>query len=95
MSDSNDTASPQIIIYGTTWCGFCHTEKQYLDSKHIPYIEKDIEADEAAYKELMEKTGGNYAGVPMTDIGGEMILGYDRPKIDAAIASHGIMPVAA
>jgi glutaredoxin len=89
MNDS----TPKIIIYSTSWCGFCHTEKQYLDSRNIPYISKDIEIDPAAYKELMEKTGGNYAGVPMTDIGGDMILGYDRPKIDEAIQKHGITPV--
>jgi len=89
----SEAPTPQIIIYSTSWCGFCRTEKQYLDSKHIPYISKDIEEDAAAYKELMDKTGGNYAGVPMTDIGGDMVLGYDRPKIDAAIAKHGIVPV--
>jgi glutaredoxin len=90
MSDA--AATPQIIIYSTSWCGFCRTEKQYLDSKHIPYISKDIEEDEAAYKELMRKTNGSYAGVPMTDIGGDMILGYDRPKLDEAIEKHGIKP---
>ena len=91
MSDA--TTTPKIIIYSTSWCGFCRTEKQYLDSRKIPYISKDVEEDEAAYKELMEKTQGNYSGVPMTDIGGDMILGYDRQKIDEAIEKHGITPL--
>ncbi|EDK72528.1 glutaredoxin [candidate division TM7 genomosp. GTL1] len=86
-------SEPQIIIYSTSWCGFCRSEREYLDSKHIPYISKDVEADEAAYNELMGKTNGNYVGVPMTDIGGDMILGFDRPKIDHAIEEHGIKPV--
>lgn len=79
----------QITIYSTSWCGFCRSLKQYLDSKNISYVDKDIEKDEAAHKELLAKIGGNYqGGVPVTDIAGDIILGFDRPKIDAAIAAH-------
>ncbi len=80
----SETATPPVIIYSTTWCGFCRSEKQYLDSKNIPYIAKDIEEDETAHDELMEKLGGKdqFRGVPVTDIGGEIILGFDRPKIN-------------
>lgn len=85
----------QITIYSTTWCAFCKTEKQYLDKLGIAYVEKDIEADKAAYEELMTKNGGAFQGVPVTDIAGELVLGFDRAKIDAAIASHNIKPVAA
>lgn len=85
---ADDTKSP-VIIYSTTWCAFCKTEKQYLDSKGVPVEMKDVEADEAAYDELMGKIGGNFQGVPVTDIGGEIILGFDRPKIDAALKKSG------
>ncbi|HEX6257884.1 MAG TPA: glutaredoxin domain-containing protein [Candidatus Saccharimonadales bacterium] len=84
--------TPQIIIYSTSWCGFCHSEKQYLDRLGIPYIDKDVEQDEAAYTELMQKINGQYQGVPMTDIGGDMILGFDREAINEAIKRHGITP---
>lgn len=83
-------AEPKVIIYSTTWCGFCKSEKQYLDGKNVPYVDKDVEKDEAAQKELLEKLGGNFQGVPVTDIAGEMILGFDRPKIDAAIEKHDL-----
>lgn len=82
--------SPNIIVYSTAWCGFCRSLKQYLDSKNIAHIDKDVEADEAAYKELMGKIGGNYQGVPVTDINGQIILGFDRPKIDATLNAHNI-----
>ncbi len=85
----------QITIYSTTWCAFCKTEKQYLDKLGIAYTEKDIEADKAAYEELMAKNGGNFQGVPVTDIAGEIILGFDRAKIDATIKEKNIQPVAA
>lgn len=83
---TNHTPSAQpVIIYSTTWCGYCKMLKSYLASKGVTYIEKDIEIDEDAHKELMEKINGNYVGVPVTDINGEMILGFDRHKIDEAL----------
>ncbi len=81
-------AEPKVIVYSTTWCGFCRSEKQYLDSKNVTYIDKDVEKDEAAQKELLEKINGNFQGVPVTDIGGDIILGFDRPKIDEALKKH-------
>lgn len=89
----SDTAN--ITIYSTTWCAFCKTEKQYLDKLGIAYVEKDIEADKEAYEELMSKNGGAFQGVPVTDIAGDLILGFDRAKIDASIKAHNIQPVAA
>lgn len=91
MSDAN----AQITIYSTTWCAFCKTEKQYLDKLGIAYVEKDIEADKAAYEELMSKNGGAFQGVPVTDIAGSLVLGFDRTKIDSLIKEKNIQPVAA
>lgn len=88
----NDAA--KITIYSTTWCAFCKTEKQYLDRMGVPFIEKDIEADEAAHKELMEKIGGDFRGVPVTDIDGDLVLGFDRQKIDSLIREKGLAPAA-
>jgi glutaredoxin-like YruB-family protein len=85
----------QITIYSTTWCAFCKTEKQYLDKLGIGYVEKDIEADKVAYEELMQKNGGAFQGVPVTDIAGELVLGFDRAKIDSLIKSKGIVATAA
>ena len=91
----SDTATPQVTIYSTTWCAFCHTEAQWLDKLGIPYVKKDIEEDKEAYEELMKKSGGAYSGVPVTDIGGDLILGFDRPKLQDAMKAHNIEPVAA
>jgi glutaredoxin-like YruB-family protein len=84
----SDTA--QITIYSTTWCAFCKTEKQYLSKLGIPFVEKDIEADKEAYEELMAKSDGGYQGVPVTDIAGSLVLGFDRRKIDELIKEKGI-----
>lgn len=85
---SKDTA--QITIYKTPWCAFCHTEMQWLDKLGIPYIAKDVEEDKDAYDELIEKNGGSFSGVPVTDVAGDIVLGFDRPKLLAAMDKHGI-----
>ena len=90
MSDST-TAAPQVTVYSTSWCAFCHAEMQWLDHLGIPYVAKDIEADEAAMEELKAKNGGNFQGVPVTDINGELILGFDRPKLEDALRRNGLV----
>ena len=89
------TTDSKIIIYGTSWCAFCHTEMQWLDKLGIKYSYKDIEADKAAYDELMGKSNGDYRGVPISDVAGDLILGFDRPRLQDAIKKHDIQPVAA
>jgi glutaredoxin len=89
------TADPQVIIYRTSWCAFCHTEAQWLERLGIPFIEKDIEADAEANAELMKKINNDFRGVPVTDVAGDIILGFDRPKLQDAIKAHNIQPVAA
>lgn len=83
-------AKPQVTIYSTSWCGFCHSLEQYLDQKKVSYVTKDIEKDQSAYNELMEKIGGrdNFRGVPTSDVKGKIVLGFDRPKIDGALAEN-------
>lgn len=88
----SDSTAPKIIIYRTSWCAFCHTEMQWLDKLGIEYEAKDIEEDKAAYDELMGKIGGNFRGVPVTDVAGDIVLGFDRPKLQAAMAAHDIQP---
>lgn len=85
------TDASKVIIYSTTWCAFCKTEKQYLDKLGVSYSEKDIEADKDAYDELMAKNDGQFSGVPVTDIDGELVLGFDRAKIDGLLKTKGLV----
>ncbi len=73
-----------IIVYGAAWCAFCHMAKNYLDDKGIEYTYIDVDEDRNAAKHIVEKTG--QAGIPVIEINNEAIIGFDRPKIDAAIA---------
>jgi len=65
---------------------------QWLEKLGVDFVAKDIEADKAAYEELMSKNGGSFSGVPVTDIAGELVLGFDRPKLQAAMEKAGIKP---
>ncbi len=84
----------KVIIYSTTWCAFCKTEEQYLERLGVKYVKKDVEEDKEAYEELMRKNGGAFQGVPVTDIAGELVLGFDRAKIDATLKAKGLLAAA-
>lgn len=93
MSDqqTDDTTTPTVTVYSTPWCAFCRTEKQWLESLGVAFIAKDIEEDDSAKDELLGKLDGQFQGVPTTDIAGEMIIGFDRPKLQAALQKAGLV----
>lgn len=91
MSDT-DTNASKVTVYSTSWCAFCHTEMQWLDKLGVAYTVKDVEADEAAMEELKTKNGGSFQGVPVTDINGDIILGFNRPALQESLVKHGLQP---
>ena len=78
-----------VIIYSTNWCAYCKMARQYMSTKQVPVIEKNIEEDPAAHDELMQKIDGNFRGVPVIDIAGNIVLGFDRPTIDRQLKANG------
>lgn len=80
---------PTVIIYSTNWCAYCKMARQYMTGLDVPVEEKNIEEDEDAHKELMDKIGGNFRGVPVIDINGDIVLGFDRAKIDDSLKKFG------
>lgn len=78
-----NTDSKQIIVYSADWCAFCHAVKEYLDKLDIKYTEKNIEEKREYAEEAVTKSG--QMGIPVLDIDGQIIVGFDRPKIDAAL----------
>ncbi len=81
-------SKPKITIYSTTWCGFCKKEKEYLAEKGIAFEDVMVDLDQDKAKEMIELSG--QMGVPFTVIAQDgkddvHILGFDKPKIDAAL----------
>jgi glutaredoxin 3 len=76
---------PQVTIYSASWCAFCHAAKDYLDKKGIKYTDKDVDSDMAIAQEAVKVSG--QTGIPVLNINGTVIIGFDRPRIDAALAT--------
>ena len=78
--------TPPIIIYSTPSCGYCKLVKEYLASKSIPFTEVDVVKEPSRQAEMLQKSGG-VAAVPVIDVGGKIIMGFDRHRLDEYIAS--------
>jgi glutaredoxin len=61
---------------------------RYLDDHGIAYTKKDVEETPAFAEEALAKSGQR--GIPVVDIKGDIIVGFDRPQIDAKLAAHNI-----
>lgn len=74
----------KVILYATEWCSVCQATERFLEESKIPFIKKDIEADKQAQRELTCKalrSGSRIEGVPVLDIGGQLLVGFDRDDI--------------
>jgi glutaredoxin len=79
---------PTAIIYGASWCGACHQAAAYLKQKHVPYVEKDIEADNGAAAEMqgkLAKIGQRGGSIPVLDIRGRVMVGFNPHEVDEAL----------
>jgi glutaredoxin-like YruB-family protein len=72
-----------VKIYSTPTCPWCIRVKQFLKDNHITFEDIDVSADQQAAEEMVEKTG--QMGVPVLDIGGEIIVGFDQERIKTAL----------
>ncbi len=79
----------KITIYGAEWCAFCHTAMRYLDDKKVAYKYIDVDKDPKLGMEAIEKSGQR--GIPVIDLAGDIIIGFDRPKIDASLQAHALV----
>ncbi len=83
--DTHKKADDKVIVYTTPTCVFCKNVKAYLEEKGISYETIDVLADASKAQEMIDKSG--QMGVPVTDFKGTIIVGFDKPKLDAAVAA--------
>ena len=74
-----------VTVYSTPTCPYCRQVISYLQSRGIPFEERDVSRDAAAAQEMVRVSGQQ--GVPVTVVDGQVIVGYDRPRLDEALAS--------
>ena len=74
-----------VNIYSTPTCHFCHMAKDYFKENNIEYTEFDVAADAEKRAQMMEKTG--QMGVPVIEIGDEVVIGFNESKIKELLAA--------
>ena len=73
-----------VTVYSTPTCPFCHKAKEYLKEKGVEFEDVNVAEDQVRAEEMVKKSG--QMGVPVLDIHGTIIVGFDQPKIDEALA---------
>jgi len=72
-----------VKVYSTSSCPYCVMAKEFFKQNNVKYQDIDVGEDEEAAKEMVEKSG--QMGVPVIDINGKIIVGFDKPKIMEAL----------
>lgn len=78
--------SEQVVIYGTDWCRACESAANFLRSRNVEFVERNIEQDDGARAEMMrraEEEGIRVGGVPVIDFRGTLMNGFDPARIEA------------
>jgi len=70
---------PHIKVYSTPMCPYCYTLKEFLKENGFEFEDIDVSKDKKSLDEMIEKSG--QMGVPVIEIDGEVIMGFDKEKI--------------
>ena len=72
-----------VTVYSTPTCSWCQIAKEHLTTSGISFEDVDVSMDQQRAKEMVEKSG--QMGVPVIDIDGEIVIGFDRARIDSLL----------
>jgi len=70
---------PNVIIYTSPTCPHCQKAKKFLEENNIKFENYDVTSDQEKAEEMKNKSGA--MSVPVLDIGGEIIVGFDEGKV--------------
>jgi len=79
-SGENEKPAKRVTVYSTPSCPWCTTLKNYLKDHQVPFRDVDVSRDMKAAEDMVRRSGQR--GVPQTDINGQMIVGFDKPRIN-------------
>ncbi|TKJ28816.1 MAG: hypothetical protein CEE40_10440 [Chloroflexi bacterium B3_Chlor] len=77
-----------VVVYTTPTCGYCHQVKQYLSQRGVTFTERDVAANPQAAAEMVRLSGQR--GVPVIVMDSQVVVGFDRPRLDQIIASREV-----
>lgn len=72
-----------VTLYSTPTCGYCKLAKEYLKAKNVPFTEFNVASDMAKAQEMVQKSG--QMGVPVLEVNGKVIIGFNKPAIEQAL----------
>ena len=72
-----------VIIYSTPSCGYCNLAKDYFKKNNINFTDHNVGADSGKAEEMFKKSG--QMGVPVIDINGQIIIGFNKSAIEKAL----------
>jgi len=78
------SSKKNVIIYTTPSCPYCKMAKEYFSQKKIKYQEINVASDKKAAQDMIKKSG--QMGVPVIEINGKIIVGYDRHEIERVLS---------
>ncbi len=73
----------KVFVYSTDACPFCVKAKEFLKKNKVSFEEFNVAEDSEKLGEMVKKTG--QTGVPVLDIEGKIIIGFDEPRIKQAL----------
>lgn len=76
-----------VVVYSTPTCRYCGAVKKYLKDRNISFRDIDVSRDPRAAAEMVRKTGQQ--GVPVIDINGRIVVGFDKSRLDAVLGLRG------
>ena len=86
-SANKDKPQKRVTVYSTPSCSWCNVLKTHLRKNGIRFTDIDVSRDPKAADDLVKKTGQQ--GVPQTDINGQVIVGFDKDKINRLLEIEG------
>ena len=74
---------PKVLVFSTPTCTYCNLAKKYFREKGVKFTDVNVSRDQADARDMVRRSG--QMGVPVIDIGGRIIVGFDRPKINSLL----------
>jgi len=78
---------PKVRVFSTPFCPYCVTLKEFLKEREIGFEDIDVTESKTALDEMIEKSG--QTGVPVIEIDGQIVVGFERDKISKLLGLEG------
>lgn len=73
----------KVVVYSTPTCPFCIRAKQYLKDSNVTFEDIDVSTNQEKAQEMIQRSG--QMGVPVIEVNGKLIIGFDKEAIKAAL----------